>query len=95
MKATLFVALALVLEAGLWLPGAPACAAHAGDPYRNVDHSNDLGNDTGNSEIGSLNSAQLNENYHGPLELRAPATHPPAVTADPNGTAGHQPVAPR
>ena len=47
-------------------------AAHAGVPYANVDHSNDMGNDTGDSRVEGLNSGQLNENYHGPLQLRAP-----------------------
>ena len=48
-------------------------AAHAGAPYTNVDHSNDMGNDTGDSQVESLNAGQLNENYQGPVELRAPA----------------------
>jgi hypothetical protein len=48
-------------------------AAHAGAPYANVDHSNDMGNDTGDSRVEGLNSGQLNENYQGPLELRAPS----------------------
>lgn len=30
------------------LAPAAAFAAHAGAPYTNVDHSNDMGNDTGN-----------------------------------------------
>ena len=48
-------------------------AAHAGAPYTNVDHGNDMGNDTGDSRVEGLNAGQLNENYHGPLQLRAPS----------------------
>ena len=58
-------------------------AAHAGDPYRNVDRSNDLGNDTGDSRVDGLNSAQLNENYSGPVELRAPASAPTVIVTPP------------
>jgi hypothetical protein len=65
-------------------PG-PVFAAHAGAPYTNVDHSNDMGNDTGDSRVEGLNSSQLNENYHGPVQLRAPADSapgtPPAMQA--------------
>jgi hypothetical protein len=50
-------------------------AAHAGAPYTNVDHSNDMGNDTGDSQVESLNAGQLNENYQGPMQLRAPAAN--------------------
>jgi hypothetical protein len=56
---------------------APAAfAAHAGAPYTNVDHSNDMGNDTGDSKVDGLNAQQLNENYHGPLQMRPPANMP-------------------
>jgi hypothetical protein len=55
-----------------------AHAADAANPYGNVDHRNDDGNDTGDSRVGGLNSAQLNKNYKGPVELLAPAA--PAVT---------------
>jgi hypothetical protein len=59
----------------------PACAlapsagfaAHAGAPYTNVDHSNDMGNNTGDSRVEGLNAGQLNENYQGPVQLRAPS----------------------
>jgi hypothetical protein len=60
-----------------------AFAAHAGAPYTNVDHSNDAGNDTGDSRVEGLNSAQLNENYSGPLQLRAPAAGAPTTTPTP------------
>jgi hypothetical protein len=74
-------AFAFVIGSGSMLAPAPAHAAHAGAPYSNVDHSNDMGNDTGDSQIDSLNSAQLNENYHGPLQLRAPANNPSVTMA--------------
>ena len=70
-------ALALAVGTGYALAPTPAQAAHAGEPYTNVDHSNDMGNNTGDSKVEGLNAAQLNENYHGPLELRAPAHMPP------------------
>lgn len=57
----------------LMLAPAGAYAAHAGAPYSNVDHSNDAGNDTGDSRVDGLNAAQSNENYRGPLEVRPPA----------------------
>ena len=58
-------------------------AAHAGAPYTNVDHSNDMGNDTGDSQVDGLNAGQLNENYRGPLELRAPSTNAQTVPTPP------------
>ncbi len=74
-------AFALVLGIGYVLVPAPTLAAHAGAPYSNVDHSNDAGNDTGDSRVDSLNNNQLNENYHGTLELRAPAANPSTAMA--------------
>ena len=74
-------AFALAAGTGYLLAPAAAQAAHAGAPYTNVDHSNDLGNDTGNSRVDSLNNSQLNENYHGPLQLR-PATPPRPLDGD-------------
>jgi|SRR5690348_10351081 hypothetical protein len=47
-------------------------AANADAPYSNVDRRNDAGNDTGDSRVEQLNSNQLNGNYKGPVELRAP-----------------------
>ncbi len=53
MKAIIGAALAAVLV-------APACmAANARNPYGNVDHRNDAGNDTGDSQVDALNAAQL------------------------------------
>jgi hypothetical protein len=59
-------------------------AAHAGDPYLNVDRSNDMGNDTGDSRVEGLNDQQRNANYRGPLELRAPTTNPPTAQTAPS-----------
>jgi hypothetical protein len=75
----------------------PACvavptggfAANADDPYGNVDRRNDLGNNTGDTRVDGLNEGQLNRNYRGPLELRAPATNPPMAAQSPS------PAAPR
>jgi hypothetical protein len=48
-------------------------AANAGNPYGNVDHSNDAGNDTGDSRVEGLNSKQLDGNYQGSVQPRAPS----------------------
>ena len=69
-------AFALVMGIGFLLRPMPAMAAHAGAPYTNVDHSNDMGNNTGNSQVDSLNSAQLNQNYRGPVELHPVPANP-------------------
>ena len=69
MKAALILS-ALALAAGA--PAHPAFAAHAGAPYKNVDHKNDAGNDTGDSKVDQLNAAQLNSNYQG--------TNPPPMS---------------
>ncbi len=72
---------ALTLALAPVFPLTPtAHAAHAGDPYRNVDHSNDMGNDTGDSQVEGLNAGQLDENYHGPVEMRAPSNSQTAQT---------------
>jgi hypothetical protein len=84
-------AFALAVGSGSLLAPAPAQAAHAGEPYTNVDHSNDMGNDTGDSRVDSLNNNQLNENYHGPLELH-PATPDPSTAMAPQS--GGPPPAP-
>ena len=73
---TLLRALAISAASVLALTPSTVFAAHAGDPYRNVDHSNDMGNDTGDLRVEGLNDQQRNENYRGPLQLRAPATNP-------------------
>jgi hypothetical protein len=65
------------------LAPAAAFAAHAGAPYTSVDHSNDMGNDTGDSRVEGLNSAQLNQNYSGPVQMRAPGMVPPTAATAP------------
>ena len=51
----LFVALSL-------LAAAPAFAANADAPNRNVDRSNDKGGPTGDDKVDALNKGQLDEN---------------------------------
>jgi hypothetical protein len=84
---TVILATACVLAfgTGAMLAPAPAMAAHAGAPYTNVDHSNDDGNATGDSRVDALNSGQLNKNYQGPLQLRAPADGTATGMAQPPG----------
>lgn len=80
--AAVTVTLALISYTGL--APTPAQAAHAGDAYRNVDRSNDLGNDTGDSRVEGLNSSQLDQNYHGTWQMRPPAPDaPPPQTVAP------------
>ena len=50
----------LCCAALLALAPASAYAANAGNPYGNVNHANDAGNDTGDSRVEALNQAQLN-----------------------------------
>jgi len=80
---TLMRALAVAVTPAFVLAPSAGHAAHAGDPYSNVDHSNDRGNDTGDSRVEGLNGGQLNENYRGPLELRAPSSNPPMAQTPP------------
>ncbi|HST74057.1 MAG TPA: hypothetical protein VLJ20_01695 [Acetobacteraceae bacterium] len=67
-------ALAIAVTAALTLAPAPGHAANADNPYGNVDHRNDAGNDTGDSKVDQLNAGQLNQDYRGPL------TYPNGVT---------------
>ena len=83
MKIVLVAASAAVLGLGAALVPSGAHAADAANPYGNIDHSNDLGNDTGDSRVEGLNAQQLNENYKGPVELRAPAGAATVVPAQP------------
>jgi hypothetical protein len=39
----------------------PGWAANARNPYGNVNHANDAGNDTGDSQVPALNQAQLDQ----------------------------------
>jgi hypothetical protein len=54
----------VVAFAGALLLAAPiaAHAANADHPYSNVDHRNDAGNNTGDSQVDRLNQAQLETN---------------------------------
>ncbi len=71
-------------EAGVAPSAAIVDVAHAGAPHKNVNHRNDAGNDTGDSEVDRLNSMQLDENYKGPYYT--PGSPPPqaAPMASPN-----------
>jgi hypothetical protein len=75
----LLLALALVTAPALAASSSGALAANADAPYQNVDHSNDKGNDTGDSQVDGLNKGQLNENYTGPVQMRTPAAGAPVV----------------
>ena len=72
MKVLMMAAVASVLV-------APACmAANARNPYGNVDHRNDAGIDTGDSQVDQLNQAQLGGTpAYGPRYAR-PAAYPRA-----------------
>ena len=50
---------ACVLASALALGSVPALAANADHPYTNIDHSNDKGNNTGDSQVDKLNQAQI------------------------------------
>ena len=67
---------ALVVTFGL-LAAAPALAANADTPNRNVDRSNDKGGPTGDDKVDALNKGQLDENQR-PAEAGqdAPASRP-------------------
>ncbi|HEX4366013.1 MAG TPA: hypothetical protein VH023_04245 [Rhodopila sp.] len=83
MKIVLVAASVAALGLGAVLAPSGAHAADAANPYGNVDHSNDMGNDTGDSRVGGLNAQQLDQNYKGPYELRAPAGPTTAAPAQP------------
>jgi hypothetical protein len=78
-------AFGVVFGAGYLLAPTPAQAANAGAPYTNVDRSNDRGNDTGDSRVDGLNSAQLDGNYRGPVEQRGTAPNPSVAMAPQSG----------
>ena len=78
-----FQTLTLALAPAFAMAQSPVLAAHAGDPYRNVDHSNDMGNNTGDSQVEGLNATQLDQNYRGPVEMRMPAANPQTVQTPP------------
>ena len=81
MKSVLAAATAVALTLSL----APAAmAANARTPYRNVDRSNDAGNDTGDARVDQLNNAQLDQNYTGPRYTLPPPGS--AAAAPPPGS---------
>jgi hypothetical protein len=67
----------LVLGTALAFVPRSVLAAHAGAPYTNVDHSNDRGNDTGDSQIEGLNQRQLNQNYWNDAQRPGGVPNPP------------------
>ena len=86
MKTAIVLAAAVIFAAPLG-----ARAANADHPYQNVDHSNDAGNNTGDSQVDRLNQAQLNSNgvpassypsrryaYTRPHAYYPPSAYPPA-----------------
>ncbi len=90
--------LALALTPGLSNQGGAALtptaepmvllAANADNPYGNVDHRNDAGNDTGDSQTDRLNAGQLDRNYRGPWYYKNGQPAPPpgaAATSPPPG----------
>jgi hypothetical protein len=91
----LLLAWALVAVPALAVSAPAALAANADAPYQNIDHSNDKGNDTGDSQVEGLNNGQLNGNYTGPVQMRTPAAGAPVVMAPVvQVPAGPAPVAP-
>ena len=61
-----------------------AFAANANNPYANVDHRNDAGNNTGDAQVEPLNQAQLNGTGLTPAPFRVP---PAQASAAPNPVA--------
>ncbi len=68
-------------------PVSAALAANARNPYGNVDHRWDAGNDTGDLQIDGLNAQQLNQNYQGPWYVGRPP--PPGVRPPPGPPPGY------
>lgn len=91
MKSILIASAAFALA----LSAAPAAmAANAKMPYKNIDRSNDAGNNTGDSEVDKLNSAQLDQNYKGPYTPITPgmASPPPPGSMPYTGTDAPMPA---
>jgi hypothetical protein len=63
-------------------PGA-GWAANARNPYGNVNHANDAGNDTGDSQVEALNQAQLSGPGYTPPPAYAVPRYPAPVYAAP------------
>ncbi len=85
------LACTVALGAAALLSGT-AYAANWHDPYGNVDHRVDAGNDTGDSQVDQLNAQQLNENYRGPYYIGRPP--PPGVRPPAYVPNGYSPPAP-
>jgi hypothetical protein len=85
MKKVLLATSLMLFGAGATIALVPSAAhaANADNPYGNVDHRNDAGNDTGNSRVDDLNARQLNKNYQGSVEPRAPSGTGMAMPAPP------------
>jgi hypothetical protein len=66
----LLPAVAFAIGAGVAMAPGHANAADARNPYGNVDHRVDAGNNTGDSQVDQLNNAQLDQNYKGPYYNR-------------------------
>lgn len=66
---------ALVVTLGL-LAAAPALAANADAPNRNVDKSNDAGGPTGDDKVDQLNKGQLDGQRPAAASRDAPASQP-------------------
>jgi len=88
----------ILLAAGLAafaLAGALPSVAHAANadnPYGNIDHSNDNGNNTGDSRVEGLNGQQMDGNYKGAYQAH-PQGGPP-VNVPPPPTGMNQPPPP-
>jgi hypothetical protein len=83
MKQVLLAASLVTFGLGAALTPSGAHAANAGNPYGNIDHSNDAGNDTGDSRVDGLNANQMDGNYKGAVESRQPAGPVMVVPAQP------------
>ncbi len=83
--------LAAGLLAAAMLAPVAGHAANAGNPYGNVNHANDAGNDTGDSQVDRLNDQQLQGNgiprdAYNPGSV-APGAPPAGYRAPPPGYA--------
>jgi hypothetical protein len=88
MKKVLLAASLVAFGSGATMALAPsgAHAANADNPYGNVDHRNDAGNDTGDNRVDGLNANQLNGNYKGIVQPRPPAGAGMAMPPPPGPT---------
>ena len=87
---------ALFVTAMLAAAPAGALAANANNPYGNVDHRVDAGNNTGDAQVEQLNQAQLNGSGLPPSRTAQQGyiNAPPARPAPPPGYAANPPPAP-